>query len=76
MRNMKHFTVRQLKELIEGLSDDAPVIIPGGDHSYRPAHAIKDTALFDPKAGWTEDHGEEMTPEAEFGSRLTVLIVE
>lgn len=68
-------TVGQLRKLIEGMPDGAKVLAPTRDHSYAEPRASRGTALYDRKAGWTEDHGEESTPEAEYGKRLDVLIV-
>lgn len=68
--------VRDLRKAIEGLPDDAIVVTPAFDHSYSEASVSAGTALYDKKTCvFSEDHGEEMTPEAEYGKRIPVLIV-
>jgi hypothetical protein len=54
-------TVKQLKELIARVEDSTPVLIPGSDHSYRPATARLTTATRD-DAGWSEAYGDSQTP--------------
>lgn len=71
-------TVKQLKELIANLPDDAQVLVPGEDHSYRATRVEATTALREGSGrygGWTEDHGEELTPEADYGKRMQVVVV-
>ncbi len=69
--------IKKLKEEIADLSDDALIIAPSGDHSFRVVQACAATALYDAKLRcWSEDHGEEITPEAEYGKRIDVLIIE
>lgn len=67
--------VAQLRELLKELPDNARVVTGAPDHSYREARCEAGTALYDRRSGWSEDYGEEQTPEAEFGKRLPVLIV-
>lgn len=67
-------TKRQLLDILEGAPDDAVLVVPGGDHSYREAGIELTTGLRD-RRGWTEDHGEEVTPEAEYGKRLPIILV-
>lgn len=33
-------TVKQLKEAIKDLPDDAPVLVPASDHCYNPAYEV------------------------------------
>lgn len=67
--------IKQLKELLATLPDDAEVVVPAFDHSYRRTHAInKTTALFG-RSAITEDFGEDTTPEAAYGERRVVLVV-
>jgi len=68
-------TVGELKKLIEKMPDDTPILVPGDDHSYRAATASNCTALLERRNQWTEDYGEEMTPEKEYGKRVKALIV-
>ena len=67
--------IKQLRELLAKLPDEAEVVVPSQDHEYRRAHAInKTTALFRGSTT-TEDYGEETTPEKEYGKRQIVLVV-
>lgn len=70
-------TVGELKELLADQPDELPILIPGSDHSYYEATARVGTALLEDasRGQWTEDYGEETTPEATYGTRLAVLIV-
>lgn len=62
--------------MLESAPEDALVVIPACDHSYREARCQLATGLIDDDTGqWTEDHGEEVTPEAEYGTRLPILLV-
>jgi len=73
---MKLLTVAHLRKLIEHLPDDTRVLRPASDHSYKPAEGMVGTALLESEGNhWTEDYGEEMTPEADYGKRHKVLIV-
>lgn len=67
--------VRDLKKLLETAPDDAPVMVPEQDHGYREAHCQLTTGLMAGRNQWTEDYGEETTPEAEYGKRLPILLV-
>ena len=70
-----NLTVKILRDIISELPDDTLVLTPGGDHSYCPAHALPATALKSSRNQWTEDHGEEITPEKEYGKRVKVLVI-
>jgi hypothetical protein len=67
-------TVAKLKAAIADLPDDTPVLMPAEDHSYRLASFWPTTALQKGRS-WTEDYGEETTPEAEWGKRVDVFVV-
>ena len=67
--------VKDLKALIENAPDDAVVVVSGHDHGYRECSCMMTTALKEDRYSWTEDFGEEKTPEAEYGKRLPVLLV-
>lgn len=67
--------VKQLKELIADLPDDIKIVVPCRDHSYRNVSGEVSTALYSRPAGWTEDHGEEATPEESFGKRVQVVVI-
>lgn len=74
---MKKITVADLKQLIDGYSDDAVVVVPSIDHEYNEANVYQTTALYDERIGvWSEDHGPALTPESEFGKRKNVVVVE
>lgn len=65
----------QLKELLKDIPDNARILIPSSDHSYLEVDVEYATALYDSKTRqWTEDHGEDTTPEADYGKRLWSLI--
>jgi hypothetical protein len=66
--------VGQLKKLVENLDDRTLVVVPGEDHSYRTTRANVTTALADDDS-LSEDYGEDVTPEEEYGKRITVLLI-
>lgn len=69
-------TVGQLRQQLASIPDAAVIVTPTSDHEYRPAHVDSTTALYDATARcWTEDHGEDVTPEADYGKRVPVLVV-
>lgn len=69
-------TAKELKKLLESVPDDTLIVSPGHDHNYREVRAWLDTALYDEDCDiLSEDHGEEITPEAECGTRINVLVV-
>jgi len=68
--------IGKLKELIEGKPDSIEILIPWSDHNYASACCRITTALKQQSGLWVEDHGEEITSEAEYGKRETVLVVE
>lgn len=68
--------VKDLRRIIEGLPDDTVLVVPASDHSFHEVGVCPGTALFDRKSlMWTQDCGEELTPEAEYGKRVNVLII-
>ena len=67
--------VKELRQLLTRLPDDAVIVCPSSDHNYRVATISSDTALKDKHGDWTEDYGEEVTPQKQYGKRLQVLIV-
>ena len=67
--------VRDLKKLLEAAPDDATVVVPADDHSYREARCELGTGLLEGRNQWSEDYGEDCTPEAEYGKRLPILLV-
>ena len=56
-------TVKQLKEQLIGVPDEAVILIPGSDHSYNKASVESTTARFYRMDGfYCEDCGEENDP--------------
>ncbi len=69
-------TVHELLKKLEGVDPAAMVLVPAPDHSYRNCEIRIETALFDKASRtWSEDSGEELTPEAEFGKRYPVVVM-
>ena len=68
-------SISTLKKIIADAPDDVMVVVPAADHSYRAAGVELGTALFSMDHGITEDHGEESTPEAQYGERRPALII-
>ncbi len=76
MSSVGHSTLGALREATKHLPDTAIVLVPSRDHEYRPVAAEVATALFDQDSfTFTEDHGEDLTPEAEYGKRIEVVII-
>lgn len=67
--------VGQLKKFLADIPDKVRVVVPGPDHSYDEPCVKTSSALFHPEFGWTEDHGEKLTPEREWGKRQEVVIL-
>lgn len=75
MARLRYMTVQQLRDRLATMPDDAAVLVPAYDHSYRRADAQKTTALYNERDDtWTEDYGEESTSEAEYGKRLVAVV--
>jgi len=66
--------IKELRALIADAPDDAVILVPTSDHGLRVARLVLETALRE-KGGWTEDFGEEMTPQKQYGKRLPALVV-
>lgn len=67
---------KDLKKILATVDDDAVLVRAAGDHSYCECGLHLATGLYDGyEDAWTEDHGESITPEADYGKRLPVLIV-
>lgn len=71
-------SVGELKAAIKDIPDDWPVLVPFADHQYRhigsasPITALRNHNVV---GGWIEDHGEDVTPEAENGKRYDALFL-
>ena len=74
---MQHvrMTVGDLRKAIDGLGDDVPVLVPGLDHSYRPARGRSGTAIFEKEWGWSEDFGDMNPTEITEAMRKQALII-
>ena len=68
-------TVEELRTLIADAPGETIVVTFGEDHSYRRVdNWCFTTGLFS-ESEITEDYGEEMTPEADYGKRTPVLLL-
>ena len=68
-------TVGDLKKLLADVPDGAVLLCPASDHEYQPASVDVTTALHDAEHHcWTEDHGEDVTSEAEYGKRKPAVV--
>lgn len=71
----------KVKDVIKELSQADPeayVVIHAPDHSYASVNfngSRKETGLFSRSTGWTEDYGEDITPEADYGKRLPIVVI-
>lgn len=72
---MKAIHAKQLREWLAKVPDDAILLVPAPDHSYRPASISKGKALFTKDGYISEDHGEDYD-EPGMGKRKDVLIVQ
>ena len=72
---MYKMTVKKLREILSEAEADAIVLISNGDHGYRDAYAEVTTALKEDNYNYIEDHGELYTPEAEYGTRVSVVVI-
>lgn len=68
-------TKREFLKAIESAPDNALVIVPAHDHSYRQARPEVSTVLVDGAGHFTEDYGEELTPESEHGKRVPAIVI-
>ncbi len=67
-------TVREALRRLQKMNPDAVFVIEGSDHSYRLADMQETTALRDEETGtFTQDFGEQDTPEAEYGKRVPIV---
>lgn len=74
---MKYITVSELKEILDDMPQNAPVVVEFGDHSYRLAKAYNTTALYDGSNILTEDiFIGEIGETTEHGKRIPVLLVD
>lgn len=67
--------IGQLKKWLENVPDDTILVVPVGDHGYKEVDAGLTTGLRNHENEWTEDFGEDITPEKEYGKRLMIVVV-
>lgn len=67
-------TLGQFLKRYQNHDPNTVLVTPGSDHSYEEACISATTALWDHGA-WTEDYGEDQTPEAEYGERRNVIVI-
>lgn len=68
-------TKKQFLHLLKDAPGDALILVPdSGDRCYRAASPDVTTVLFNGEA-FTEDLGEDLTPESQFGKRIPVIII-
>lgn len=73
-------TVRDMKALLAEMDDDAFLVVSAPDHEYVEVTRVCSTTglLAKRRRGprrFTEDYGEETTPEAEWGKRTKVVVI-
>ncbi len=68
-------TVGELKKLISEVPDEVKILNPSTDHSLVEVDLVLSTALKSDEWNYTEDYGEEMTPEKDYGKRVQALVV-
>lgn len=70
-------TVGQLKKLLEGVSDDTVILVPGDDHSYREsAPRLVEAAepIEKKRRGWGDPtHYEWYGSHSHFGEKVKVV---
>lgn len=71
---MKVLKVSALKALLATAPADAIIVIPSMDHVYKTATAEVTTALHDGE-DFSEDFGEDLTPESHYGKRVNVVLI-
>lgn len=70
-------TLDEFRRRTADMPGDTNIVKPGADHDYHDVRITKGSALFEEKGRiWTEDHGEEVTSESDYGKRTNVIIVE
>ncbi len=67
--------IKKLKEIIKDMPDDAPVLRESSDHAFVECSIENGTALEEDECQWTQDFGEETTPEADYGKRIKALLI-
>jgi hypothetical protein len=66
----------KFRELTENLSGNTEILTPSRDHSYREVCFDITTVLYRKELHiWSEDYGEEDTPEKKYGKRMEVIVI-
>ena len=68
-------TVSQLKVLLSNLPGEAKVLLQVSDHRLILADVKSGTAFDDGKGVYTQDFGENLTPEVHYGQRIKALVI-
>lgn len=69
-------TVSQLLKILDRCDPETRVVTTFADHEYCLAKAVPGMALYDDASDvYTQDYGEQSTPESLYGKRIKVLIV-
>lgn len=67
-------TLREFRELTADLPEDYQILRPNREHGYDEVDLVITTALHDSQTGvWTEDFGDDYTPESTYGRRKEIL---
>lgn len=67
--------VEQLKTLLENAPNDAIVVVPGSDHSYKAAEASVEVAEFNPKSNQMWEHYGVENFGAKSNKTIKVLVI-
>lgn len=66
---------KDLIELLKTVPPDALIVRSVSDHDYQPVSAEVSTALDQGDDVLTEDYGEDITPESEYGKRINIVLI-
>lgn len=68
--------VKELKDLLDKIENPERVLIlcPGHDHTLYPVSPDIRSVLKESTHSYTIDYGEEITPEKEYGKRMSALV--
>lgn len=71
----RRLTVGDVLKALHGVLPSTEVLVPTGDHAYRPAN-LKVTSAMRDGPDRHEDHGEDLTPEGPWGARIPAVVIE
>ena len=72
---MKTLKAKDLIALLQKAPPNSIVVCSGPDHSYRPLKAEITTAMHEGDGRYSEDFGQEITPDPEHGNRVDVILI-